>query len=379
MELETFYYNTKTGWSLEEFPSLDSNQTLVIVFGEPDLIHAPDPINELVKAYPNSHVIGCSTAGEILGRSLLEKSLVAAVVKFDHTQIKSASAPIESVKDSFLAGQQIGRSLSAPDLRAVFVLSKGLDINGTELVQGLNSELPKSVVITGGLAGDGIRFQNTWVLIDGEMNNKFVSAIGLYGDRIHVGYSYGGGWTELGLEYQVTKSQKNILFELDQKPALQIYKEYLGEEASGLPGTGFHFPIGLRCDDAPDEIIVRTVQAVSEENQSITFFGDIPNNCFAKVLWGEINQLVEGAESAANDIRDSYLGNDPLLSIAISCVGRKKVMGQRTEEEVEAVIDTYRKEIPQVGFYSYGELSPHSQGSCALHNQTMTLTTFGEK
>jgi hypothetical protein len=357
---------------------MDSDRTLVLLFGSSSFVDGPDPIAELLNDYRKSIVIGCSTAGEILGTQIFDESVSAAIVRFDHTDLRLASAPARSVEDSFTAGQEIARQLNDSRLKGIFVLSDGLHVNGSELVRGLNSKVSPSVVVTGGLAGDGDQFRRTWVLQDRRPQPGFVTAVGLYGDRIQIGHGSKGGWDRFGPERCVTRSKGNILFELDGRPALQLYKEYLGDRAVGLPATGLLFPLALRSDESDAKSLVRTILAVDEREQSLTFAGDIPEGALAQLMKANFDRLVQGASEAASSTKLSTDGGPCTLAIAISCVGRRLVLGERTEEEIEATLDVLPKGTRQIGFYSYGELSPFATGTCDLHNQTMTLTTLSE-
>ena len=378
MEIHTLSYDSKKRWSSSNRPRIDSRRTLVLLFGPSNFLDTPDPISELVKDYPESVVIGCSTAGEILGTQIFDESISAAIVRFDQTDLRMASAPARSAEDSFMAGQQIARQLNDPRLKGIFVLSDGLHVNGSELVRGLNSEVAPSVVVTGGLAGDGDRFRRTWVLQDRRPQSGFVTAVGFYGDRIQIGHGSKGGWDRFGPERRVTKSRGNILFELDGRPALQLYKGYLGDRASGLPATGLLFPLALRASQTDTKSLVRTILAVNEAEQSLTFAGDIPEGALAQLMKANFDRLVQGASEAATSTKLSDGLASATLAVAISCVGRRLVLGERTEEETEATLDVLPKGTKQIGFYSYGEISPYTSGSCDLHNQTMTLTTLSE-
>jgi hypothetical protein len=263
-------------------------------------------------------------------------------------------------------------------LKGILVFSDGLRVNGSELVRGLNSEVSTSVVVTGGLAGDGDRFRRTWVLQDRWPQTGFVTAVGFYGDRIRIGHGTKGGWDRFGPERRVTRSKKNILFELDDRPALQLYKDYLGDRASGLPATGLLFPLALRTNNTDTKSLVRTILAVNEPEQSLTFAGDIPEGSLAQLMKANFDRLIQGASEAASFTKLSAGGCACTLAIAISCVGRRLVLGSRTEEEIEATLDVLPKGTQQIGFYSYGEILPYMAGTCDLHNQTMTLTTLSE-
>ena len=245
----------------------------------------------------------------------------------------------------------------------------------------MNDTLGETVVVTGGLAGDGTRFKRTWVLKDRSPQSGYVTAVGFYGDHIRLGHGSKGGWDKFGPERQVTKSHSNVLYELDGRPALQLYKEYLGDRAAGLPATGLLFPLAIRTSPSEGKVLVRTILAVDEAAQSMTFAGDIPQGVFAQLMRANFDRLIQGASEAAAltiNHHGSSHPTSPTLSVAISCVGRRLVLGERTEEEIEATLEILPKGSSQIGFYSYGELSPYANGACDLHNQTMTLTTIAE-
>ena len=374
MKKSVFSHSLDGAWSAP-FPDLDSPQTLVLVFGAPEYRDDPAPFRELRAAFPNSHLIGCSTAGEVFGRQIRDRSLSVAAAKFEGTRLACASAPVASAADSHAAGLKIAECLLEDDLRAIFVLSDGLHVNGTALAAGLNSVLPASVIVTGGLAGDGPHFESTWTLGGDQLEDNRVVAVGMYGERLQIGHGSRGGWDIFGPERKVTRAEGSVLYELDGRPALDLYKEYLGELAAGLPSTGLLFPLALRADETSEDQLVRTILGIDEANAALIFAGDIPVGHRAQLMQANFERLVMGAESAA---QSALLDTPGGLTIAISCVGRRLVLAERAEEEVEAVADVLGPGMSQIGFYSYGEISPYTDGRCDLHNQTMTLTTLSE-
>lgn len=378
MDLTTHLYTPEAGWSAPLSSSHDGPGTLVLAFGASTLFEATAPLDALHACFPASHVIGCSTAGEIFGTTLVDGGLAVAVVRFAHTRLATAFAEAPRAEASFDAGWTLARRLAAPDLRGVLVLSDGRHVNGSALVRGLNAVLPPSVVVTGGLAGDQDRFERTWVLQHGRPRTGGVSAVGFYGDAIRIGHGSKGGWDIFGVERVVTRARGNVLYELDGQPALQLYKEYLGDRADGLPATALLFPLALRADVSSTESIVRTVLAVDEAQQSMTFAGDIPEGYRAQLMRANFERLIDGAYEAAQMTGAEPAPEQPVLSIAISCVGRRLVLGERAEDELEATLDVLPDQTHQIGFYSYGEISPYATGACDLHNQTMTLTTITE-
>lgn len=370
-------------WSAP-FPALDSPRTLVLAFGAPEIVDDPTPISQLAAAFPKSIVVGCSSAGEVFGTEVHDRSLSVSVAAFEKTDLSFASLEVSSAADSFSAGRTLARKLSEarPGLVAVLVLSEGLNVNGSELVRGLNGSLDPNVVVTGGLSGDGSRFSRTWVSIGSRVKSNLVAAVGFYGDHVVVGHGSRGGWDKFGPERVVTRSEGNVLFELDGKPALALYKEYLGDKASELPASGLLFPLALRESATDDKILVRTLLSVDHERQSLTFAGDVPKGHLVQLMRADFERLVGGAARAAEmaNLTGKAVGRESLV-LAVSCVGRRLVLGDRTEDELEAVRDALPAEQKAAitGFYSYGEISPFAaEGQSDLHNQTMTLTVLSE-
>lgn len=383
MKVETFTYNHKDGWSVTSFPNLDSESTLILVFSAADYIKNPAPIQELAKHYPTSKIIGCSSAGEIAGGIVSDDTISVAVAKFEKTQLKIVKKAINSVADSYNVGKYLATELSRDDLRSIFILSEGLNVNGSELVHGLNESKKEGVIITGGLAGDGSRFQKTWSIFNGDILTDHVIGVGFYGEHIQIGHGSRGGWDMFGPERIITKSRDNILYELDNKPALQLYKEYLGQRASELPASGLLFPLAIRSNESDSNQIVRTILAVNEKDQSLIFAGDMPTGYLAQLMRANFDRLITAADEVGGIASKMLLGvgdekATPILTIAISCVGRKLLLGERIDEETEATLENMPGNTKQVGFYSYGEIAPSGVGDCYLHNQTMTLTTISE-
>ena len=378
MQIATLNYTRADGWSAP-FPSqLDSPRTLVLAFGASELFDHHAPFAALRDAFPSSLVTGCSTGGTIVGAKVVDHQIVVAVTKFDHTNIRIASLPVTATPASREVGEELGRALAAPDLRGVLVLSDGVMVNGSNLAAGFNAVLPAGVVVTGGLAGDDERFERTWILHEGRPETERVTALGFYGADVMFQAGSNGGWDIFGRERLVTKSENNVLYEIDGQPALDLYKKYLGDYASGLPATGLLFPLALLRDINDRDPIVRTLLGIDEATHSLRFAGNVPEGAMVRLMHTNLDRLIDGATDAAEQARGSH-EDRPVLSVAISCVGRRWVLGERTEEELENVLAELPPNTTQLGFYSYGELSPRREGPCDLHNQTMTLTTISER
>ena len=378
MKISQIQWVADRGWSPEKPGKLGDAAQLVMVFGHRSVLSNLQLLNEVEQAYPKAHLLGCSTAGEICDVEVWDKSLVVTAIQFEHTEIVGHSVQISDTADGFQAGEHLAQKLSPDGLSHVFVLSDGLNVNGSELVRGLVKHLPETVTITGGLSGDGAHFEQTLVMWNAAPKEGVIVAIGLYGDRLTVGCGSGGGWDAFGPERLVTKAKGNVLYQLDGKSALSLYKQYLGEHAAELPGSGLLFPLKLRTD-ADEMAVVRTILSVDEGNQSMTFAGDVPEGSHVQLMKANFEQLVDGAIVAAKKSLEGFGQQSPELAICISCVGRKLVLKQQIEEEIEGVRDVLGDKAVLTGFYSYGEIAPFKSGvECVLHNQTMTITTLSE-
>lgn len=379
MKIEQYRWRATDTWTPHAPDTSTSCAQLVFIFASPNILTSSPLLDSIRKNYAKSLLIGCSTAGEIYNTEVSDNSLVLTAITFEHSHVISAQTPISTQDDSFNAGEKLAKSLPHDGLRHTFVLSDGLHINGSELVRGLHHHLPEGVTITGGLAADQDRFQETFILLNDTLATNRVTVVGFYGDHLHVGYGSLGGWDPFGPERLITRSQGNVLYEFDNQSALNIYKKYLGDKAKDLPSSGLYFPLSIWSEDNPERI-VRTILAVDEKDQSLTFAGDIPQGAYAQLMKANFDRLIDGASMAAQVSYNTLGGTKaPDLAILISCIGRKMVLHQRIEEEIENVRDIMGPDTILTGFYSYGEISPLNKGSdCALHNQTMTITTIAE-
>ena len=357
---------------------IDFEPDVFFLFVSPTFEDKESFVQRLHEGHPKAIKFGCSTSGEIIGDQVTDGTVALTAVKFEKTALEFVEVDLEKVKgDSFEAGKSISAQLNKPSLRHIFVLSDGLNVNGADLVKGLHDDIPDSVSITGGLAGDGSDFGNTFLVNNDKVESKKVIGLGLYGDDLKIGFGSKGGWDSFGVERLVTRSDNNVLFELDGKPALELYKSFLGEKAKDLPGSGLLFPLSMRDDDNKTPV-VRTILAVDENDQSLTFAGNIHEGSYVRLMKANVDRIINGAEQSA-EISKNVIGEDSELAILISCVGRRLVLKQMVEEEVEAVNEVLGSQVKTTGFYSYGEIAPFDKFTpCALHNQTMTITTLSE-
>ncbi len=376
MAIEQVRWSWASGWVPHPPGRLEAPPQLVLVFGD-EVALQNAALAEVRRAWPDAAVFGCSTAGEICGTHVGDGTLVVTAVRFAYTAVRGGRVPIEP--DSAETGARLAALLPHEGLRHAFVLADGLAVDGTALARGLRAGLPPRVAVTGGLAGDGNRFQRTQVVWDGSAAPGTAAIVGFYGDRFRVGYGCMGGWGAFGPERLVTRARGRVLYELDGQPALALYKKYLGEHAAGLPATGLLFPLMLRTRDGV-EGLGRAVLGIDEAEQSVIFAGDMPEGAYARLMMANHDRLLDGAVEAARSAREGLGDATAALAVLVSCAGRKLVLDQAVEDEVESVREVLGEGPALAGFYAYGELAPLGAGShLELQNQTMSVTTLAER
>jgi hypothetical protein len=353
------------------------NPDLVICFGNKQQLKAPNGYEYILKTFPESTVIVASTSGEISNDAINDDTIVATGITFEHSNIITHKVNVKEYSDSYQAGKSLAEKFNSDGLRLIFVLSDGQLVNGGDLVNGLNERL-STVPIAGGLAGDGANFQSTVVGLNDDLNEGNIVAVGFYGDRLRLGAGSKGGWDKFGPMRTITKSEKNILYEIDGENALDLYKQYLGEYADKLPGSALLFPLAILESDGRE--LVRTILTVDKDSKSMTFAGNMPEGAKVRLMKANLDNLAAAAADAAELSNISEPAEGDKLAILISCVGRKLIFGNRIDEELEAAREVIGANALITGFYSYGEIAPFSTFmKCELHNQTMTITTICEE
>ena len=365
-------------WKYSEAALDASKCQLVLAFGAPELLKMPQHYEHLRALYPNADIVSSSTAGEILQDGVYDDSIVAIAIQLENSSLKTIKTNINEHADSYAAGVSLKKRLDREDLSGIFIISDGLMVDGAALVRGFSDNNEKKIPITGGLAGDAARFQKTYTGLNEVAEQGNIIAIGFYGEHIHIGHGSLGGWDEFGYERQITRSDKNVLYEVDEEKALDLYKRYLGNYANELPGSALMFPLSMRVPGA-EKYLIRTILATDENANSMVFAGNMPQGSTVRLMRGDIQKLIRASATAAKDSVTTLKDHKPQLTLLLSCVGRKIIMNKIVEEEVLAAEESLGKDCTVAGYYPYGGLSPFDAGTpCELHNQTMTVTTFSE-
>ena len=352
---------------------------VLLVFTGVNLLENKNILSFLTTQFKNAKIISCTTAGEIDQTHVEENSIICSAIHFEKTPIETVVDNLKNYNNSFELGNNLAKKLNTKNLTHIFMLSDGNLVNGDDLLTGLKSEIGTNIQITGGIAGDGDRFQKTFVGLNQDYKEGNVVLMGLYGNHIHVGTGNQAGWDVFGPEKTITKSKENFLHEIDGENALDMYKTYLGKYATELPASALLFPISIKTKDH-DFYIVRTILSIDNDKKVMKFAGNVPEGSTIRFMKSNFDRLVLAASEAGVEACE-ISGNKttPDLAVIVSCVGRKLVLANRIEEEVEAAVECFPNTTNVIGFFSYGEISPQKEDHISyLHNQTITITTFSE-
>jgi hypothetical protein len=353
-------------------------EPLVIVFGNRLLLEDDSIYGEIRELFPDGHIVFGSACAEISSRTVNENSITITAMEFEKSQfVIKTSNVLNRDLDSFKTGSDLIKQFPEEGLKYVFVVSEGSFINGSQLTQGMSTTNNGNLLITGGLCGDDTRFEKTLASYNENPKEGEIVAIGFYGESLEITFSIHGGWTPFGPERTVTKSEGNTLYELDGLPALDLYKTYLGDKAKDLPGAALLYPLNVKSEDE-EQSIVRSILNINEEENAVILAGDIKQNSKVQLMMTNVDNIANASERAARQALE-FRKNKPEIAMLVSCIGRKLVLDQRVEEEIDEVIEVLGEGTVVSGFYSYGEIAPfHGEMACQLHNQTMTITLISE-
>lgn len=372
-------WTKEKGWELIGDNRLKAAPQIVFAFGARSLLEDWEMYHQIRNFYHGAYIVSCSTAGEISDTRVTDGSIAVTALHFEKSLVRFVETRIDTVKDSLNVGKRLAEFLPVEGLVHAMVFAEGLEVNGSLLVRGINDNLPVQVAVTGGLVADGTDFKKTVVGRDGPAESRKVVLIGYYGDALRVGFGSFGGWKGMGEKHTITKSEGNVLYEIDGKPALSVYTDYLGDRVKELPGSALLYPLQLHMNGLHHDV-VRTVLGVDQAAQSMTFAGDMPVGVEIEFMRTELDDLVAGAGNAAKLCMNVFGVAEPEFALLVSCVGRKLVLRDRTADELASVRSIIGRGAAMTGFYSYGEICPSSyeDKQCLLHNQTMTITAFRE-
>ncbi|PHQ28120.1 FIST signal transduction protein [Leeuwenhoekiella nanhaiensis] len=358
-------------------PKQDLKNPLVLIFGNRFLLEEAVTFDELRKLFPDGHLVFGSSSGDLIADSVNDEHLSVTAIELERAHFEVQTINVRSVAyNSERAGREVVSKLNPEGLKHIFVVSEGSSVNGSALTKGMQAAAPK-VLITGGLCGDDARFERTLAGYNKPPDDGEIVVIGFYGESFEASFSLYGGWIPFGPQRVVTRSEGNVLYEIDGKPALDLYRMYLGEKAKELRGSALIYPLNVTSTEN-NQAFVRTILQIDEAQNAMILAGDVPEQALVQLMMTNTDSLAMASETAALRALEGRTV-PPQLALLISCIGRKLVLSQRVEEEVEEVREVLGEDVIISGMYSYGEIAPfYGERSCKLHNQTMTITLISE-
>jgi hypothetical protein len=365
----------RTRWS-------DLAPDLVFCFCAPDIDLGRLAAARVSAAFPRATVIGCSTAGEIGADGVCDGLVSLLGLSFRDTMVRAHRVSLDSHARSAASGRLLGdHLLSSGAPAAVLPFIPGLGVDGSAFVHGLRAALPAATPMIGGMAADGRRFGQTFTIIGNKVFTDQAVAVGLYGTALRIGIGSASGWTPFGPTRRVTGADGPVLIALDRKPALQLYCNYLGDRARDLPSSGMLYPLALVGEGDPASTgLIRSIMAVDWEAGTLTLAGAVAPGSLVRLMHADNDGLIDGARLAAERVLAGSSGSSSGAAVLmVSCVGRRDVLGDDIDDEIDAVRTVFPAGTPMAGFYSYGEIGPHGPDrESELHNQTMTIASFSE-
>lgn len=380
MKLEQCRWQKETGWENGKEPGGLKEAQLVIFFASKVIFDENGIIEELKNYYPKAEIVGCAVQWQIQGQEVTEAALCFTAIFFEHASVAVVTGSVDDVNKSQELGTSLIQSLPSEGLRHVFVLGDGLNLAGSAFVRGISSKISTLIGLTGGFTSEGVSTGQPGLYCNKKLPKGSAILIGFYGDLLQFSYAANTGWKSYGPIRKITKSDGDTLYELDNKPVLDLYKDFLGPFAHELPDIGLLYPMSVWApDQEQSSALARTIIDVNEESKSLRTAGDVPEGSNVQFMITNIDMLVKGAETAAEKTFKVLKHTEPELALIMSCISRKFVMKQRSEEELDAVADILGKKVAYVGFYTWGEISPFGfNEKCFFQNQVMAITAIRE-
>ena len=364
---------------------------VVIAFSSPsyDQTEFVRSIREVSGGAP---LFGCSDAGEITNDGPMKRSAAVMVIASDsvrfHTGLGLAVA--KGAREAGRAAAQTVRNEAREPIRVFAMLPDVLAGSGSEIVAGALEVLGPHFPVVGGAPGDDFLFEKTWVYSNDAVESGAVSALGMAG-KFSFGVGVGHGWIPLGMPLTVTRSVGPVLYELDGKPALSVYEEYFGRSADELrketlARIAITYPIGLHMPEYPDQYLIRDPLRADAQG-AITCTGDVPEGSKVRIMIGSRKHAMEAARSAAEHVMQDLAEDHahPKFVLMFNSVAREKLYGRKANDEIQTVLGVIGRDIPLIGFYTYGELAPiggevrdTNRCNSSFHNETVVLFAVGE-
>ncbi len=357
---------------------------LVIVFASANF-EQKSLIEGVTSVTGRSPLIGCTGAGEITTTAAEKRAVAVMVISSD--RIEFATGVGKEIQNSArTAGHHAAREAIKKGIknRSVFMMfPDGLTGNGADVMRGIQEVLGTSFPIVGGSAADEFLFKKTFQCYNGEILSDSISGV-LLGGNIAFGIGARHGWRPLGKHRTVTRARLNRIERIDNKPAVEIYENYFDKDIDSLreplARMAILYPLGMAIP-GEEEYLVRNALRV-EENGSLVCVGEVPEGSEIRLMMSSKEFVLEAAKKAANEALKGMEGIKAKLALIFNSVSRSKLLGRMAQREIEIVREVLGKDVPVIGFYSYGEQAPLRAemhiGKSYFHNESIVILAIGE-
>lgn len=340
----------------------------------------------LRSVFADTPIVGGSAAGEISSWATVFDAVNVMAIASDQISFSvgyGSGVSQDSSKAAATAAQEVIKNNNGNKPNLFIGLVEGITGNGAAIVEGFKSVLGENANIIGGSLGDDYLFKKTYQYFQDQVLSDTVVGVGLSGN-FSFGFGIRHGWEPVGLPMKVTKAEGVWLKEVDDKPALKIYEDYFGRDASQLvkeplARMAYTYPIGIAVEGS-DEMLIRD-PVVANEKGEISMAAAIPEGTTIRLMIGDRHKAIQAAKVAADNALKQLEGRPARAILMFNCMARNKLLGVMCHEENQEVQLTLGENVPMAGFYTYGEVGPllGKKGSPAyFHNETMTLVVIGE-
>ncbi len=368
------------------------NPQVLIVFGAMRFDHQRllDGVTSVAGDIP---MVGGTTAGEISTSGFSTQSVVIMALGSDDLDFSTGIGKNMSHGEAACGValvDDIRTKAAFKDALSLLIFPNGMGGDGIEVIKGIHSVLGTGFEIVGGYMGDDERFKHTFQYYNGKVYADAIPGLLISGkDGFRTGIDVRSGFKSIGNRFHCTNSEGNVVKEFDDERALDFYKEFLGEERSQrLPGICLEYPFGLIDEKASiaekEYFQLRCGLSVDHEKGTISLAASIPEGSAITLTTASRGEIINGAKWAAEQAKASLQGARPQAILMFSCVGRKLVLGRRTQEEILAVKEVLGQNVPIIGFYTYGEIGPIDKmkkelATTKFHNETVVLWVLGSE
>ena len=323
-------------------------------------------------------IFGASTGDNFTDGEIESHTIVLLLLDIDpaYFQLAIKGADEGTIKE---IAEQIGKTALMKFKKPAFlVVSGGLAVDGDEIIAGIESACGKGTTIFGGLAADFLRMQRTYVFNNDRLCDYGLLALILDEEKISLSGMAVGGWKPMGMDRIITKSVGNVVYTIDNEPALDFVSRYAGlKDLDTNNALNFlissNFQLQLKREDKHP--VMRTPMQANPQDRSIVFAGSLPEGSKVKLCLLPGFEVIEAALNEFNNYKKDQPEPDAL--ILFSCAGRQLTLGPYVSEEIDGIKNIWN--APLAGFFCYGEIGRVVSGQHEFHNMTCSLATLKEK